>query len=172
MSATSDCWSLLDNFEQVVEAAPTVSSLLAGTPNAKVLATSREPLHLDVRAAVPGRAAAGRRRRGRSSSSAPGRRSGLRRRPPEVTEICRRLDGLPLAIELAAARVALLEPEELLARLERRLPLLTSRSRDAPERQRTLRATIEWSYELLEPDEQALFRVLARLQRELHAGGG
>ncbi len=76
-------------------------------------------------------------------------------------QICRRLDGLPLAIELAAARVALLEPDELLVRLYRRLPLLASRSRDAQPRQRTLRATIEWSYELLAPDEQDLFRRLA-----------
>ena len=75
-------------------------------------------------------------------------------------EICRRLDGLPLAIELAAARVALLSADDLLQRLEQRLPLLASRSRDAPERQRTLRATIEWSYELLEPEEQELFRRL------------
>ena len=69
--------------------------------------------------------------------------------------------GFPLAIELAAARVALLDPDELLARLDRRLSLLASRSRDAPARQRTLRATIEWSYELLEPEEQELFRKLA-----------
>jgi predicted ATPase len=80
---------------------------------------------------------------------------------PAVTEICRRLDGLPLAIELAAARVAMLDPDELLHRLEERLPLLTSRSHSAPERQRTLSATIEWSYQLLSEDEQSLFRRLA-----------
>jgi hypothetical protein len=78
-----------------------------------------------------------------------------------VEEICRRLDGLPLAIELAAARVAMLDPVELLERLEERLPLLTSRSLSAPERQRTLRATIEWSYQLLTTEEQDLFRTLA-----------
>jgi hypothetical protein len=78
-----------------------------------------------------------------------------------VGEICRRLDGLPLAIELAAARVALLEPDQLLIRLDRRLSLLASRLRDAPPRQQTLRATIEWSYELLTPGEQHLFRRLS-----------
>ena len=92
----------------------------------------------------------------RASAVAPGFRPGA-----AVSEICRRLDGLQLAIELAAARVALLVPDELLARLDRRLPLLASRSRDAPARQRTLRATIEWSYELLTPEEQELFRRLA-----------
>jgi tetratricopeptide (TPR) repeat protein len=76
-------------------------------------------------------------------------------------EICRRLDGLPLAIELAAARTKVFEPEALLLRLEDRLPLLVSRARDLPERQRALHATIEWSYELLDPDERQLFRRLA-----------
>jgi tetratricopeptide (TPR) repeat protein len=79
----------------------------------------------------------------------------------EVIEICRRLDCLPLALELAAARVKLLSPKAILARLEQRLPLLTGGARDAPERQRTLRATIEWSYELLSPTEQRLFARLA-----------
>ncbi len=151
---------LLDNFEQVVEAAPTVSSLLTGTPNAKVVVTSREPLHVeserryeveplpadDAEVLFVERAQAV--ARGFVPTAA-------------VGEICRRLDGLPLAIELAAARVALLDPDELLARLDRRLPLLASRVRDAPPRQRTLRAAIEWSYELLAPEEQELFRRLA-----------
>ena len=151
---------LLDNFEQVVEAAPVVSSLLAGTPNAKVVVTSREPLHLEseqryaVEPLPVDDAATLFVERARAVAPA-------FRQTPEVAEICRRLDGLPLAIELAAARVALLDPDELLARLERRLPLLASRSRAAPARQRTLRAAIEWSYELLEPEEQELFRHLA-----------
>jgi predicted ATPase len=151
---------LLDNFEQVVEAAPTVSTLLTGTPNAKVLVTSREPLHVESEQRYPvdplpeDDAALLFEERARAVAPA-----------FEATasegEICRRLDGLPLAIELAAARVALLHPDELLARLDQRLPLLISRSRAAPERQRTLRATIEWSYELLDPDEQRLFRHVA-----------
>jgi predicted ATPase len=122
---------VLDNFEQVVKAAPVVSALLAGTPNAKVLITSREPLHLDSERRysvepLPEHDAAMLFVE-RASAIAPGFRP-----TAAVGEICRRLDGLPLAIELAAARVALLEPDELPARLGRRLPLLTSRSRNAP----------------------------------------
>jgi predicted ATPase len=151
---------LLDNFEQLIETAPTVSSLLAATPNAKVLVTSREPLHVESEQRYPVEPLpdddAAVLFVQRASAVAPGFRPSA-----AVSEICRRLDGLPLAIELAAARVALLDPDELLVRLDRRLPLLASRSRDAPARQRTLRATIEWSYELLASDEQELFRRLA-----------
>ena len=151
---------LLDNFEQVVESAPTVSSLVAATPNAKVLVTSREPLHVESERRYPveplGDADAEILFVERASAVTPDFRSS-----PTVGEICRRLDGLPLAIELAAARLALLSPQELLARLDRRLPLLAGPSRDAPARQRTLRSAIEWSHELLEPDEQQLFRRLA-----------
>ena len=80
---------------------------------------------------------------------------------PAVAEICRRLDGLPLAIELAAARLRLFSPEVLRDRLGDRLGLLRSGPRDLPERQQTLRATMDWSYELLEPGEQRLFEFLA-----------
>jgi hypothetical protein len=137
-----------------------VSSLVAATPNAKVLVTSREPLHVESERRYPVEplrdADAEILFVERGSAVAP-----AFRQTPAVGEICRRLDGLPLAIELAAARLALLDPEELLARLDRRLPLLAGASRDAPARQRTLRSAIEWSHELLEPDEQQLFRRLA-----------
>jgi predicted ATPase/class 3 adenylate cyclase len=151
---------LLDNFEQIIDAAPTLSSLLAGTSSAKVLVTSREPLQVESERQYPVDPLpdddAAVLFAERAQAVAPGFQP-----TGAVAEICRRLDGLPLAIELAAARVALLDPDELLVRLDRRLPLLASRSRDAPARQRTLAATIEWSYELLTPDEQELFRRLA-----------
>jgi len=135
---------LLDNFEQVIDAAVTVSALLAGTPNASVLVTSREPLQLDAEHRYPVEPLADHDAATlfaqRAKAVVPDFKT-----TPAVTEICRRLDGLPLAIELAAARVALLDPNELLARLERRLPLLASQSRDAPSRQRTLRSAIKRS---------------------------
>jgi tetratricopeptide (TPR) repeat protein len=139
-----------------VEAAPSVALLLAGTPSLTVLVTSREPLCLDSeqRYAVeplPHDAAEALFTE-RARAVAPGFQ-----RTATVTEICRRLDGLPLALELAAARVVLLDPDDLLARLDRRLPMLASRSRDAPARQQTLRAAIDWSYDLLEPNEQDVF---------------
>jgi predicted ATPase/class 3 adenylate cyclase len=147
---------LLDNFEQVVEAAVDLAPLLAGCPNLSLLVTSREPLHLggeheyavdplrqpDAIELFMTRALAARR-----DVAADG----------EVAQICERLDNLPLAIELAAARVKVLSPLALLERLEQRLPMLAGGARDLPERQRTLRATIEWSHELLNPDEQRLF---------------
>src|SRR5260370_12726670 len=81
--------------------------------------------------------------------------------PPAVPEICTRLDGLPLAIELAAARIKLLPPPALLARLDQRLAVLTSGLRDAPARQQTLRKTIDWTHQLLDAKEQRLFRRLS-----------
>ena len=151
---------LLDNFEQVVAAAPTVSALVAGTPQARFLVTSRQPLELEVEQRYEveplpeADAVVLFCQRARSALPA-------FRPTPAVEKICRRLDGLPLAVELAAARTVLLEPEDLLARLDARLPLLTSRAPDVPDRHRTLRATIDWSYELLPPDERRLFRRLA-----------
>jgi predicted ATPase len=146
---------LFDNFEQVVEAAPNVASLLVSCPHLHVLVTSRERLHVTGEQ-VPGSAPCARGGVGfflvRARAVAPDFE------PDEsVSEICRRLDDLPLALELAAARVKALTTQQILERLEQRLPLLTGGARDLPERQRTLRATIEWSYELLEDDEQRLF---------------
>jgi predicted ATPase len=169
---------LLDNCEHVLTAAPDVAALLTVCPRASVLATSREALrvrgerifplrplpvpeanHLpevDALARVPAvalfaeRAAATRPDFVLSDENA-----------SEVASICRRLDGLPLAIELAAARIGVLPPAALLARLEQRLSVLTGGSRDLPQRQRTMRDAIAWSYDLLAPDVQALFRCLS-----------
>jgi predicted ATPase/class 3 adenylate cyclase len=147
---------LLDNLEQVVDCAPALGELLETCPNLTLLATSRAALRL-----------AGER----EYEVAPlpdhdavtlFRERALQAEPREAVEkICRRLDGLPLAIELAAAQTRVLPPPQLLDRLERRLPLLTRGRRDAPERQRTLKATIEWSYELLSQEDTQLFSRLA-----------
>jgi len=151
---------LLDNFEHLVAAAVDLAPLLAGCPNLTLLVTSREPLHLDGEweyAVDP-------LRRTEAVELFLTRAVAVRRdftANGEVAQICERLDDLPLAIELAAARVRLLSPRALLERLEQRLPLLSGGTRDAPDRQRTLRATIEWSHELLTADEQRLFARLA-----------
>jgi predicted ATPase len=151
---------LLDNFEQVVDAASDIASLLASCPRLEVLATSREPLHVmgeqeyEVPPLVHEEAVGFFLARARAVKP--------NFRPDEaVSGICQRLDDLPLALELAAARVKALSPAQILERLEQRLPLLTGGPRDAPERQQTLRATIEWSYELLPAGEQKLFAGLA-----------
>ena len=168
---------LLDNFEQILPAASVVADLLAACPGLAVLATSREPLRLrgEQEFAVPPLALPDARRattaEGVSHSPAVAlfvqRARAIRadfaltdENAPAVAEVCARLDGLPLAIELAAARVRLLAPEAIAQRLERRLPLLTSGARDLPARQQTLGNAIAWSYDLLASDEQRLFRRL------------
>jgi predicted ATPase len=151
---------LLDNFEHLTEAATDLAPLLASCPNLTVLVTSREPLHLigereyGVDPLTPSEAVElflTRALAVRRDFTANG----------EVAKICARLDNLPLAIELAAARTKVLSPDALLARLDQRLPMLAGGSRDAPDRQRTLRATIEWSHDLLDTAEQRLFARLS-----------
>jgi predicted ATPase/class 3 adenylate cyclase/tetratricopeptide (TPR) repeat protein/DNA-binding XRE family transcriptional regulator len=169
---------VLDNFEQIVDAAPQLAELLATAPQLNVLVTSRMPLHL---------------RGEQEYRVAPLALPDLRQLPPSealtqypavalfiqrvrnvtpgfhvtdataavIAEICCRLDGLPLAIELAAAWIKLFPPQALLGRLGKRLAVLTGGARDLPARQRTLRDTIAWSYHLLDVSEQQLFRRLA-----------
>jgi predicted ATPase/class 3 adenylate cyclase len=169
---------VLDNFERVLEAAPFVTSLLARAPGAKTLVTSRAPLHtygeqeyplspfllpdpahlppleqvlqLDAVRLFVERAQAVKPDFTVTAANA-----------SAIAEICHRLDGLPLAIELAAALVRLLTPQSLLMRLEKRLPLLTRGGRDVPARQQTMRDAIGWSHELLTREEQALLHCLA-----------
>lgn len=170
---------VLDNFEQVTTAAGVTTDLLATCPELKLLVTSREPLHVRAEHVLPvpplGLPPASRRpppldelRRVEAIELFLDRARAVRAEfelttdnAPAVAEICRRLDGLPLAIELAAARLRLFSPEALLDRLRGRLDLLRSSARDLPERQQTLRATIDWSYRLLEPGEQRLLETLA-----------
>jgi predicted ATPase/class 3 adenylate cyclase len=169
---------VLDNVEHLVEATPIVAELLGECPGLKVLTTSRVSLRLRAEREYPVPPLALPRRNPPPPVEQLSQYGAVRlfieraqavkpdftvdnENAPAVAEICHRLDGLPLAIELAAARVRMLPPQALLARLEKRLPLLIGGARDAPERQRTLRNTIAWSYELLREDEQALFRRLA-----------
>ena len=173
-----DLLLLLDNYEQIIAAASVVAELLASCPDLKILVTSREPLNVrgEREYAVPPLGLPDTHRRAtpemlaRSSAAAlfVERAEAIRadfavtpENAPVIADICARLDGLPLAIELAAARIRLLAPEAMLARLERRLPLLTHGAQDLPARQRTLRDAIAWSYELLTPAEQTLFRRMA-----------
>jgi predicted ATPase/class 3 adenylate cyclase len=168
---------LLDNFEHLLGAAPTVSRMLTTAPGLSLLVTTREPLHVTAERvfdigplSVP-------------SSEAPSPAGALEHDAvalfverataakadfeldagnlDAVTEICVRLDGLPLAIELAAARLRAFSPMALLTRLDQRLALLTGGARDTDERQRTLRDTIAWSHDLLSPHEKTLFARLA-----------
>jgi non-specific serine/threonine protein kinase len=174
----SDVLLVLDNFEHLLPAAPLVGHLLRMCPHLRVVATSRErlrvggerefpvqPLPLPDRslagaADVLGENPAVRLFVERAGEVEPGFALAAEN-ASAVAEICRRLDGLPLAIELAAARIKVLPPEALLRRLELRLPLLVGGNRDAPARQRTLRDTIAWSHDLLDEEEQTLFRRLA-----------
>lgn len=150
---------LFDNFEQVVGAAPELGELVGACPNLRLLVTSRERLRVagEQTYPVPPLAASD----GEALFTARARAVDPAFAPSEaVRELCLRLDELPLALELAAARTALFNPEQLLAKLSQRLDLLKG-ERDSDPRQQTLRATIEWSYELLVPEEQALFARLA-----------
>jgi predicted ATPase len=154
---------ILDNLEQLRDAAKTVEHLLVAAPNARILATSQLPLRLTREHLMPLEPLATENgvqlfleqaaRRG-GQAAADGSLAAVR-------AVCEQLDGLPLAIELAAARTVALTPEELLDRLGDSLRLLTSRDRDRPERQRSLRATIEWSLGLLEPEDAELFAMLS-----------
>jgi predicted ATPase len=150
---------VIDNFEHLLDAAGAISNLLAVAAETRVLATSRIPLRLDGEREYPLDPLPD-----DDASELLAQRARAVRPDFELdiaaVEICRRLDGLPLALELAAPRLRSLSATALLQRLDERLPLLTSGRRDAPERQRTLRATIEWSYDLLEPGLRA---PLARL---------
>jgi predicted ATPase/class 3 adenylate cyclase len=170
---------VLDNFEQVVEAAPLVGELLAGCPGLKVLTTSRSVLRVygereypvpamrlpDPRRLPPIAELGDYEAIGLFVERAGSARGDFRitgQNAPAVVGICVRLDGLPLAIELAAVRVKLLPPENILQRLEsNRLKILAGGARDLPERQQTLRGAIDWSYALLAEDERTLFARLA-----------
>jgi predicted ATPase/serine/threonine protein kinase len=169
---------LLDNFEHVIQAAPTVAELLAISRTIKILVTSRSALHvygehefpvpplavpdsralppIEVLSQCPAVALFTQRATAAKPDFVLNRENAL-----AVTEICTRLDGLPLAIELAAARVKVLSPSSMLTRLSHRLQLLTGGARDLPQRQQTLRAAMDWSYDLLSPAEQKLFRRLS-----------
>ena len=168
---------VLDNFEQIIEEAAAVGELLAAAVRLSVLVTSREPLRIAGEQEYPvppltlpnGRAWRSPDELRSVDSVALFVQRARSVRPGfdltagnanAVAEICTRLDGLPLALELAAARVRLFEPQELLPRLDRRLTFFTG-GRDLPERQRTLRGAIDWSHELLTAAEQALFRRLS-----------
>ncbi|HUG38092.1 MAG TPA: AAA family ATPase, partial [Candidatus Limnocylindrales bacterium] len=169
---------VLDNFEQILLAAPLVGELLAVCRGLKVLVTSRAPLELrgEQEFPVPPLALPDPKHPppiealGQYGAVALFIERATAIRPdfavtndnaPAVAEICVRLDGLPLAIELAAVWIRLLSPQAMLTRLERRLPLLTGGARDLPARQQTLRGAIAWSYDLLDEGERALFRRLA-----------
>jgi predicted ATPase/DNA-binding CsgD family transcriptional regulator len=169
---------LLDNFEHVLSAATPLVELLEACPHLKLLVTSREVLRLraEHQFTVPPLALPDPQHLPDDQSLAhvPAVKLFIQRaqaiksdfqvtaaNAATIAEICLRLDGLPLAIELAAARIKLLSPHQLLSRLEHRLDVLTSGAQDLPERQQTLRNTLQWSYDLLSEREQRLFRWLS-----------
>ena len=151
---------VLDNFEHVIEAARAVAELLSGAPGCGVIVTSRERLGVDAEQEYPvaplAPDAAAQLFTARARQVEPGYEPGA-----EIDAICERLDRLPLALELAATRVKLISGQQLLTRLEQRLPLLAGGRRDLPRRHSTMRATIAWSYDLLTRPEQRLFNRLA-----------
>ncbi len=169
---------VLDNLEQVAAAAPAIAEVLTVTPGVTVLATSRERLHLRGERVIPVpplaipdptrtlpvddllHYGAVRLLVERARDAAPDFAL-TERNAAQVAAICARLDGLPLALELAAAHVRVLPPAALLCQLDRGLALLMGGPRDLPARQQTLRATIDWSYDLLDEEGQALFRRLS-----------
>ncbi len=179
---------LLDNFEHLASAAPLLAHLVKSTPHVKLLVTSRvglglrgtlefsvSPMSLPARNHLP----ALERLSGyeairlfvdRATALQPDFRIDAGN-AAAIVEICHRLDGLPLAIELAAARIKVLSPRAMLARMDSRLQLLAGKDRDVPARQQTLRNTIDWSYNLLDGAERALFQQIAVFQggRTLHA---
>ena len=169
---------LLDNMEQVIEAAPAIADVVTACPHLRLVVTSRTPLRIgperEYRLAPlplpPSHDGVALDHVARYAAVALFTERARAVNPEfvlnadnidAVADICRRMDGLPLAIELAAARIRLLAPEALLARLGHALDLLTGGMRDMPERQQTLRATIDWSYSLLGDSEQRLFRRMA-----------
>jgi predicted ATPase/class 3 adenylate cyclase len=161
---TKELLVVLDNFEHVSSSARVVAQLLAHAPRLKILVTSRAPLHLrgERELPVPTLEQSEAVTLFVERAIAVGGIAGLTAENTRaVGEICVRLDGLPLALELAAARTKVASPEELLARLSRRLDVLSGEQTDLPARQQTLRRTIDWSYDLLSPAEQALFAQFA-----------
>ena len=157
---------VLDNLEQLLpEAATLIAELCSAAPSLDLIVSSREPLHLAAARQYPVETLSGDEALALFLARARAARPDFEPRDEAereaIGQICARLDLLPLAIELAAARVTVLAPASLLERLDQRLPLLTGGAHDVPERQRTLRATIAWSHDLLSADERALFERLA-----------
>lgn len=168
---------VLDTFEHLLSAAPAVAGILSASPTAKVLVTSRSPLNIRGEHQMPvdplavpaeSSAADGPQERGMTPAVELFVERARAVKPdlddvllPVIEDLCRRLDGVPLAIELAAARVRHLPPTEILSHLERRLPILTGGPVDLPARQRTMANTIAWSYDLLGPGDRRVLQMLS-----------